>query len=157
MCVCQSLSHVALFVNPWTVAHQVPLSMAFARQEYWSGLPFPSPGDLPDPGIERGSPELQADSLPSEPPIQISIQICQLVYIYTHTHTHTHICVYIYIDHIFTYTTYTNMLKPHALLLSTLQLSINKHITLATTKIKKVSQTMIQITYHLTLRVDCQR
>ena len=45
-----------------------PLSMEFSRQEYWSGLPFPSPGDLPDPGIELGSPEFQGDSLPSEPP-----------------------------------------------------------------------------------------
>ena len=45
-------SHVRLFVTPWTVAHQAPLSMGFSRQEYWSGLPFPSPGDLPDPGIE---------------------------------------------------------------------------------------------------------
>ena len=49
-------------MTPWTVAHQVPLSMEFSRQEYWSGLPFPSPGDLPDPGIEPGSPTLQADS-----------------------------------------------------------------------------------------------
>ena len=52
----------------WTVARQAPLSMGFPRQEYWSGLPFPSPGDLPDPGIEPGSPSLQADSLLSEPP-----------------------------------------------------------------------------------------
>ena len=51
-----------------TVAHQSPLSMEFSRQEYWSGLPFPTPGDLPDPGIEPGSPALQADSLLSEPP-----------------------------------------------------------------------------------------
>ena len=50
----------------WTVAHQAPLSMEFSRQEYWSGLPFPSPGDLPDPGIEPGSPALQADSLPTK-------------------------------------------------------------------------------------------
>ena len=50
------------------VAHQSPLSMEFSRQEYWSGLPFPTPGDLPDPGIEPGSPALQADSLLSEPP-----------------------------------------------------------------------------------------
>ena len=50
------------------VAHQAPLSMEFSRQEYWSGLPFPTPGDLPDPGIEPGSPALQADSLLSEPP-----------------------------------------------------------------------------------------
>ena len=54
--------------DPWTVARQAPLSMGFPRQEYWGGLPFPSPGDLPDPGIKPGSPTLQADSLPSEPP-----------------------------------------------------------------------------------------
>ena len=53
---------------PWTVAQQAPLSMGFSREEYWSGLPFPSPGDLPKPGIKPGSPALQADSLPSEPP-----------------------------------------------------------------------------------------
>ena len=52
----KSLSRVGLFVTPWTVAYQVPPSMGFSRQEYWSGLPFPSPGDLPDPGIEPGSP-----------------------------------------------------------------------------------------------------
>ena len=53
-------------VAPWTVAHQAPLSMGFSRQEYWSGLPFPSPEDLSDPGIEPRSPALQADSLPTE-------------------------------------------------------------------------------------------
>ena len=52
--------------TPRTVARQSPLSMGFSRQEYWSGLPFPSPGDLPDPGIEPWSPSLQADSLPTE-------------------------------------------------------------------------------------------
>ena len=51
---------------PWTIACQAPLSVGFSRQEYWSGLPFPSPGDLPDPGFEPGSPALQADSLPTE-------------------------------------------------------------------------------------------
>ena len=61
------LSHVQLFAIPWTVAYQASLSMGFSRQEYQSGLPFPSLGDLPDPGIKRGSPALQADSLPSEP------------------------------------------------------------------------------------------
>ena len=61
-------SHVRLFGTPWTVAHQAPLSMGFSRQEYWSGLPTPSPEDLPDSGIEPGSPALQADALPSEPP-----------------------------------------------------------------------------------------
>ena len=54
--------------TPWTVALQAPLSMKFFRQEYWNGLPFPSPGDLSDPGIEPGSPAFQADSLPPEPP-----------------------------------------------------------------------------------------
>ena len=63
-----SLSRVQLFATPWTVARQAPLSMGFSKQEYWSGLPFPSPGDLPDPGIKPRSPALQADSLPSEPP-----------------------------------------------------------------------------------------
>ena len=63
-----SLSRVQLFVTPWTVAYQAPLSIGFSRQECWSGLPFPSPGDLPDPGIEPGSPTLLADALPSEPP-----------------------------------------------------------------------------------------
>ena len=58
------LSHVQLFATPWTVAHQAPLSMAFSRQEYWSGLPFPSPEDLPDPGIKLASLALQVDSLP---------------------------------------------------------------------------------------------
>ena len=57
------LSHVRLFATSWTVAHQVSLSMGFSRQEYWSGLPFPSPGDLPNSGIKPGSPALQADSL----------------------------------------------------------------------------------------------
>ena len=55
-------------MTPWTVAHQAPLSMGFSRQEYWSGLPFPPPEDLPDPGIKLRSSILQADSLPSEPP-----------------------------------------------------------------------------------------
>ena len=55
-------------MTPWTVAHQAPPSMAFSRQEYWSGFPFPSPGDLPNPGIEARSPALQADALTSEPP-----------------------------------------------------------------------------------------
>ena len=64
----KSLSHVRLFVTPWTVAYQAPPSMGFSRQDYWSGLPFPSSGDLPDPGIEPGSPAFQADALTSEPP-----------------------------------------------------------------------------------------
>ena len=65
------LSHVQLFATPWTVACQAPLSMGFPRQEYWSGLPFPSLGDLPDPQIEHSSlksPALQVNPLPTKPP-----------------------------------------------------------------------------------------
>ena len=58
----KSLSRVQLFATPWTVTHQAPLSMGFFRQQYWSGLSFPSPGDLPDPGIEPRSSTLQADT-----------------------------------------------------------------------------------------------
>ena len=64
----KSLSRVRLLVTPWTAAYQAPLSMGFPRQEHWSGFPFPSPRDLPHPGIKPRSPALQADSLPSEPP-----------------------------------------------------------------------------------------
>ena len=64
----KSLSSVQLFGIPWTVVYQASLSVGFSRQDYWSGLPFPSPGDLPDPGIEPRSPALQANALPSEPP-----------------------------------------------------------------------------------------
>ena len=64
----KSLSRVQLSATPWTVAYQAPPFMGFTRQEYWSGSPFLSPGDLPDPGIEPRSPALQGDALPSEPP-----------------------------------------------------------------------------------------
>ena len=62
------LSRVQLFAIPLTVAYQAPLSMEFSRQQYWSGLPLPAPGHLPNPGIEPRSPALWADTLPSEPP-----------------------------------------------------------------------------------------
>ena len=62
------LGEILLFATPWTISYQASLSMEFSRQEYWSGLPFPSPGDLPDTRIEPGSPALQADALPSESP-----------------------------------------------------------------------------------------
>ena len=62
----KSLSHVRLFSTPLTTAYQAPPSMGFSRQEYWSGVPFPPPGDLPNPGIEPGSPAFQADALTSE-------------------------------------------------------------------------------------------
>ena len=64
----QSLSHVPLFATPWTVAHQAPLSTEFSRQEYWSGLLFPSPGDLTDPGIEPESSALAGRFFTTEPP-----------------------------------------------------------------------------------------
>ena len=64
----KSLSCVRLFAITWTVAYHAPPSVGFSRQEYWSGLPFPSPGDLPNTGIEPRSPTLRADALPSEPP-----------------------------------------------------------------------------------------
>ena len=67
-----SLSHVRLSVTPWTVAYQASPSMGFSRQEYWSGVPFPSPGDLPDPGFEPGSPAFQVDALTSEAMIKKS-------------------------------------------------------------------------------------
>ena len=82
----KSLSRVQLFATPWMVAYQALPSMGFSRQEYWSGLPFPSPGDLPNPGIEPGSPVLQTDALLSEPPI-----LPQMVK-HTHTHVYTWFC-----------------------------------------------------------------
>ena len=74
----KSLSRVRLFVTPWTVAYQAPPSMVFSRQECWSGLPFPSPGDFPYPGIKPRSPTLQADALPSEPQGTIIIPMLQI-------------------------------------------------------------------------------
>ena len=80
-----SCSGVSESLQLWTVALQVPLSMEFSRQEYWSGFPFASPGDLPDPGIELRCPALRADSLLSEPPgkphAQISVHVCAGVHI----------------------------------------------------------------------------
>ena len=64
----KSLSRVRLSETSWTVAYQASPSMGFSMQEYWSGLPFPSPGDLPNPGIKPGSPALEADALTSELP-----------------------------------------------------------------------------------------
>ena len=75
------LSCIWLFATPWTVAYQAPPFMGFSRQEYWSGVSFPSPGDLPDPGFKLRSPALQADALPSKLPelymqFQIQVYIC---------------------------------------------------------------------------------
>ena len=81
------LSHVQLFATPWTVNYQASLSMGFSRKEYWSGLPFPSPGDLPNQGMEPRSPALQANALPSEPPgicgIQFIFNIQQLLLLFS--------------------------------------------------------------------------
>ena len=71
--VAQSL--VSNSATPWSVAYQAPLTVGFSRQEYWNGLPFPSPGDLPNPGIEPGSPTLQADGLPSELPGKLQVNL----------------------------------------------------------------------------------
>ena len=92
------LSHIQFFVTSWTVAHQAPLSMGFFRQEYWSGSPFSSIRDLPNPHIEPTSPvssALQADSLPTEPSRKRTIRrevlnMCMNTGTNTHTHTHTH-------------------------------------------------------------------
>ena len=69
----QSLSRVQLFEAPWIVAHQAPPSMEFSRQEYWSGFPFSSPGDLPDPGIERRSPAAPEVFFTTEPPGKLKL------------------------------------------------------------------------------------
>ena len=74
------LSCVQRYVTPWTVAYQAPPSMGFSRQDYWSGLLFPSPGDLPDPGIKPGSSALRTDALPSEPPGLLVIPFCLTIW-----------------------------------------------------------------------------
>ena len=80
VCVCvESPSCVQLFATSWTVAWQAPLSMGFSRQKDWSGLPFPSPEALPDPGVVR-SPALQADSAPSEPPGEPCLDIFPVIW-----------------------------------------------------------------------------
>ena len=76
-CVCMCVySGVQLLETTWTAARQAPLSMGYPRQEYWSGLPFPSPGDLPDPRLKPMSSALQADSLPFEPPGKYECYLC---------------------------------------------------------------------------------
>ena len=71
--VAQTLCHVRFFATPWTLALQAPLSVEFPRQEYWNGLPLPSPGNLPDPGTESRSLALQVDPLPTEPPGKLNL------------------------------------------------------------------------------------
>ena len=122
VCVCVSIyiyggsglvaKSCPIFVTPWTVAHQASLTLGFPKREYWRGLPFPPPGDLPSPGIESGSPTLQVDfvlltELPKKPmylsvylciylSIYICVYICLYIYIYIYIYTHTYIYIYIY-------------------------------------------------------------
>ncbi|KAI4549496.1 hypothetical protein MG293_001826 [Ovis ammon polii] len=86
----KSLSRVRLFATPWTVAYQAPQSVEFSRQEYWNGLPFPSPGDLPNPGIEPRSPALQADALLSEPPEGLVLKETEAQFFDQHIHSLVH-------------------------------------------------------------------
>ena len=86
------LSHVQLSVAPWIVARQAPLPMEFSGQEYWSGLPFPIPGDVPNPGIKPRSPALQADSLLSEPPGKPTFELQGKVIALRLGGSRTHIC-----------------------------------------------------------------
>ena len=81
----QLLSHVQLFVTPWTVVYQAPLSLGFPRQEYWSELPFPSPGALPNPGIEPTSPALTGRFFTTEPPGKPLCMVCICLYLYSNT------------------------------------------------------------------------
>ena len=87
------LSCVWLFETPWTVSRQAPLFIGFSRQEYWSGLPCPSPGDHPDPGIEPGSAALQADPLTSEPPEKPNFWRHFQIYKYKEQHNNLHVFI----------------------------------------------------------------
>ena len=97
----KTLTRVWLFVTPWTVAHQAPLSMGSSRQEYWSGLPLPSPGDLPNRGIEPRSPTLQADALTPAPPGKVTNGkfssyvwvVFHFVCLYTTSSLSNHLCL----------------------------------------------------------------
>ena len=105
VCACSGVSVMCdFFATLWTVDCQAPLSMGFSRQEYWSGLPFLPPGNLPNLVIELASPALQADSLllshrgSQYTHTHTHTHTHIYIYIYTHTHTHIHICVYISLD-----------------------------------------------------------
>ena len=107
VCVCESLSRAQVFVTSWTVACQAALFMEFSRQEYWSGLPRLSPGDLTNPGIKPRSPALQADSLPTElwgKPLRESRHNKQLITILAITGIITHVTIAIYLSDLSTHT-----------------------------------------------------
>ena len=98
MCVCMLIGQLCLTLcNPWTIARRAPLSMELSRQEYCSGLPFPSPGELPDPGIKLTPPASQTDSLPSVDHLSLQGSL----HTHMHTYIHTCMCVYIYIFEVF--------------------------------------------------------
>ena len=97
----QLLPCVQLFATPWTVARQVPLSMGFPRQEYWSGLPFPSPGDLPDPGIEPASPALAGRFYTTKPPGKPH-NILYLLFQKKNGHNF-YMCIYTHTTHAYTF------------------------------------------------------
>ena len=101
-CCCLVAKSNATLATLWTVAHQAPLSVGFPMQEYWSRLPFHSPEDIPDPGIEPMSPALQADSLPlSQREAHVYIYMCVYIYvciyIYIYMYAYIYVCVCIYI------------------------------------------------------------
>ena len=101
----KSLGRVQPFVTLWTVAHQAPPSMGFSRQEHWSGLPFPSPGDLPNSGMEPRPPASQADALTSEPPGKPSptgtIKSLQTGSVYPHPDNMGKNSIFMWCDHLF--------------------------------------------------------
>ena len=108
VCVCararalSCFSHVRLFAILWTGVHQALLSMGFSRQEYWSRLPRPPPGDIPNPGTEPlspASPALNADSLPLSHWGSLSLSLSLSIYTHTRTHTHTHTHIYVCLNH----------------------------------------------------------
>ena len=90
------LSSIQLFETPWTIVHQAPLSMDFSRQEYWSGLPFPTPGGLPDPGIKPESPALAGGCFTTAPPGKPTELCVYTIYTYTYVYIHTHVYVHVY-------------------------------------------------------------
>ena len=120
----KSLTRVQLFATPWTVTYQAPPSMGFSRQEYWSGLPFPSPGDLPDPGIKPRSPAWHADALPSEPPGKLHMKwiINKDLQYSTGKYIQYSVIIYMeekpgeYISESVTCSVLSNFLRPHGLL-----------------------------------------
>ena len=131
----KSLSRVQLFATPWTVAYQASPFMGFSRHEYWSGLPFPSPRDLPDPGIESGSLSLYADALPSEPrgkpkiPFKMDskvMNVCQVVWIYSQvirSHWNDQIAIYLSLNLMLLFFSCLNLTIPTVLVITYIKMA----------------------------------